>query len=70
MQRGSAQPHVYARDINALNIILPPTNLLVEFEQMAEKYYSNIAALSLQIKLLTESRDRLLPKLMSGEIEV
>ena len=70
MQRGSAQPHVYARDINALNIILPPTNLLVEFEHMAEKYYSNIAALSLQIKLLTESRDRLLPKLMSGEIEV
>ena len=34
------------------------------------KYFDEIKELSSQIRLLTESRDRLLPKLMSGEITV
>lgn len=31
LQKGSAQPHVYAKDINALELIKPPTKLLIKY---------------------------------------
>ena len=70
MQKGSAQQHVYAKDINAMLICVPSEELLKLFEQKASIYFGVIASLQLQIKHLTEARDRLLPKLMSGEIAV
>ena len=69
MQKGSAQPHVYAKDINALPLNIPTDIILNTFERRASLYYNSISALTKQIRLLTEARDRLLPKLMSGEIE-
>lgn len=70
LQKGSAQPHVYAKDINAMSILIPPDSILYSFCKVAEKYYTMIGKLQLQIKKLSEARDRLLPKLMSGELEV
>ena len=70
MQKGAAQPHVYAKDINALDIMVPDAELLIRFEDYASKYFNKVQSLQSQLRLLTEARDRLLPKLMSGEIEV
>ena len=70
MQRGAAQPHVYAKDINSLEICIPVESILKSFEKNASKYFDTISSLQFQIHLLTEARDRLLPKLMSGEIAV
>ena len=70
MQKGAAQPHVYAKDINALDLCVPNKNVLKSFENKVSKYFDSIASLQSQIRLLTETRDRLLPKLMSGEIDV
>lgn len=70
MQKGAAQPHVYAKDINALDLCVPNKNVLKSFENKVSKYFDTISSLQSQIRLLTESRDRLLPKLMSGEIAV
>ncbi len=70
MQKGAAQPHVYAKDINALDLCIPTDYVLESFEEKASKYFGTISSLQSQIRLLTEARDRLLPKLMSGEIEV
>ena len=48
-----------------------PTDALVErFNAVANDVDTKIAGLAEQIALLTEARDRLLPKLMSGEMEV
>ena len=69
MQKGAAQPHVYAKDINALEICIPNKNVLKSFENNASKYFDTIESFQFQIRHLTEARDRLLPKLMSGEIE-
>ena len=68
MQKGSAQPHVYAKDINALPLNIPTDIILNTFERRASLYYNSVSALTKQIRLLTETRDRLLPKLMSSEI--
>ena len=70
MQKGAAQPHVYAKDINQMSLILPTQDILKSFEKISKKYFDYIENLSSQITLLTEARDRLLPKLMSGEIEI
>ena len=70
MQKGAAQPHVYAKDINAMDLCMPDERILEKFEGKASKYFDTIASLQSQIRLLTEARDRLLPKLMSEEIKV
>ena len=49
---------------------MPSDNILDSFERHVNPYFTRINNLSNQIQLLTEARDRLLPKLMSGEIEV
>ena len=69
MQKGAAQPHVYAKDINNLATCIPTESVLKSFEEKASKYFGTISSLQSQIRLLTEARDRLLPKLMSREIE-
>ena len=70
MQKGAAQPHVYAKDINSLGLCIPIESILKSFEGKISKYFDSISSLQSQIRLLTEARDRLLPKLMSGEIDV
>ena len=70
LQKGSAQPHVYAKDINALHICVPNEDLLHRFCDFAEPLFSQIGLLEKQNKDLAQVRDRLLPKLMSGEVEV
>ena len=70
LQRGSAQPHVYVKDINEIKILRPSKKVLERFDSFANAYFSAIAVNERIIKELTEARNRLLPKLMSGEVEV
>lgn len=70
LQKGAAQPHVYAKDINALNVIIPTDEVLVKYTDMVTPYYGKIAILEHQILGAKQARDRLLPKLMNGEIEI
>ena len=70
LQKGSAQPHVYAKDVNAMKLTIPDTELLERFCEYAGKIFELIGKRERQNKFLSEARDRLLPKLMSGEIEV
>lgn len=70
LQKGAAQPHVYPKDINALALCCPHNDILDSFESKISYYFDLISSLQKQIHKLTEARDRLLPKLIGGEIEV
>ena len=70
MQKGAAQPHVYAKDLNAMKVVVPSDSIMELFQAQADPIFTKIGKLEKQIKLLSEARDRLLPKLMNGEIEV
>ena len=70
LQKGAAQPHVYAKDINALKLFLPTEDVLESYCKYVSVYFEKIKALQRQIEISSQARDRLLPKLMSGEIEV
>ena len=70
LANGAAQQNVSPIRIGEMKILLPNNELLQEFESIARKSIARIISLQSQIRLLTEARDRLLPKLMSGEITV
>lgn len=50
--------------------IIPCEDVMVRYDKVARNIDDKIAILDRQIELLTQARDRLLPKLMSGEVEV
>ena len=63
----------YARHFKYLKEeeIIVPTSLIANvFSKHVAKWYVKIQQNREQLRLLTEARDRLLPKLMSGAIEV
>lgn len=69
-QRGSAQPHVYPKHVNTLKLLLPTDELTNVYELQIKPLFELQAAHEARIAAAREARDRLLPKLMSGEIEV
>ena len=52
------------------DIVCPSEIILLQFQDKASLVLKKEKTLSLQLRLLTEARDRFLPKLMSGEITV
>lgn len=69
-QIGSAQPHVYPKDINRIKTCTPPKELRIKANFIFSKFHKEINKLAQQNALLTRQRDLLLPRLMSGKIEV
>ena len=68
LQQGAAQPHVYPKDINALEVALPKSDdLLDNFEESVEPLFSQCGVLAKQNTALASARDMLLPRLMKGE---
>ena len=69
-QTGAVQPHVKAGDINSFNIVKPDERYLEEFNKKVTPYFAEIANKTREINTLSQLRDTLLPKLMSGELKV
>jgi len=57
-------------DFEAIEIIIPPTDMVKKFELKASHLDKKIYSNSLQIHTLEKLRDTLLPKLISGEVRV
>ena len=70
LANGAAQQNVSPIRIGEMKILLPNKEVLHKFESITSKSIVGIISFQSQIRLLTEARDRLLPKLMSGEIEI
>ena len=78
--RYSEQISPFANGVNVLHLkpeaimnmimVVPSRDVLERYENLFESYRRKIELLEKQSNYLTEARDRLLPKLMSGEIEV
>ena len=67
---GSTMKHIQRNKLDQVFVNVPDDEIMTSYSDLAECMRNQILHLSSQIRLLTESRDRLLPKLMSGEIEV
>lgn len=67
---GSAQPKFNKTDFKNLPIFLPPNDLLEQFHQTVKPMFDLIEKNNEENQALTVIRDTLLPKLMSGELDV
>ena len=70
ISKGTAQKNLSPIETGKLKIKIPPTNIMSQFEESAMDLLDMIVSNNEQIQTLISLRDSLLPKLISGEIEV
>ena len=70
LQCGAAQPHVYPKNLNKLCVLIPTDELIHKYNNFVKPYYDEIKILNQHNQLLIKQRDMLLPRLMSGKLEV
>ena len=70
LNKNAAQPGLNQKALLDLGILRPSENFVSAFRKEVEPLMKALFSKANQIHLLTEARDRLLPKLMSGEIIV
>ena len=70
MNAGSAVPSMTTDILNAMEVVIPSASALEEFESLVAPMYEAMEANDVQSKALFQMRDTLLPKLMSGAIDV
>lgn len=67
---GVAQPKISQARLSAKKIIIPKAELITAYHNNVKSIFDCILILEKQMDFAKEARDRLLPKLMRGELEV
>lgn len=70
LNAGSAVPSMTTDILNAMELRIPDTDTLSKFESIVAPMYQNIQLNTQESGKLAELRDSLLPRLMSGELDV
>lgn len=65
---GATQVSLTNEGLKKIRVVLPTKDVAEEYSRIVEPYIEKAEQLKGSIKLLSQARDRLLPKLMSGEI--
>ena len=68
--QGSAQPNISSSDIMTTPIYLPSKYFVDEFNELCKPIFETLITNKYENEQLAKLRDTLLPKLMSGEIDV
>lgn len=67
---GAAQQNISQDLIKNIKIVMPPDDVLIQFEKKIDYFYNAIRLLTIQNQNLIKQRDLLLSWLMSGKLEV
>jgi len=67
---GAVQPKICQANLRSVQVVIPPEHNLREYNDLVEPLFSLFRANEEECKTFTALRDMLLPKLMSGEIDV
>ena len=67
---GAVQPKISQANLRSVQVVIPPEHNLREYNDLVEPLFSLFRANEEECKTFTALRDTLLPKLMSGEIDV
>ena len=70
ISKGTAQKNLSPVETGKLKMEIPPTNIMSQFEESAMNLLNMTVSNNEQIQNLTSLRDSLLPKLISGKIEI
>ena len=67
---GAVQPKISQANLCSVPVIIPPREVVEEFNSTISSFFTMIRGLSDENNRLAQLRDSLLPKLMRGEIDV
>jgi type I restriction enzyme, S subunit len=67
---GAAQPNISSEQILGIKTLIPDENLLIKFENIVKEIYLDILFLNFKNQNLKETRDLLLPRLISGKLDI
>ncbi len=67
---GATVPSLRLNNFNDFKVLLPKKELCSQYNEIAEKMNDEILLLKNKNELLAKQRDMLLPRLMSGKLEV
>ncbi|NJO24720.1 MAG: hypothetical protein HC867_01440 [Bacteroidia bacterium] len=67
---GSTFPEISKSDFRSLEVVLPSPNIMNQHKEIAEPIFNSIENNQKEIQTLTQLRDSLLPRLMSGKLRV
>lgn len=67
---GAVQPKISQANLRSIQVVIPPTTELEAFNELIRPMFDQIRQNQDQNKALAAMRDALLPKLMSGEVDV
>ena len=70
LRTGAQQPHINKETVEAINVVLPPANIMGAYINKAESIYNAIFNNAKEVEELTKQRDELLPLLMNGQASV
>jgi type I restriction enzyme S subunit len=67
---GAVQPKISQANLNKVPVLIPDANELESFDSTIQPFFAQIRNLRAENNRLATTRDTLLPRLMSGEIDV
>ena len=67
---GAVQPKLNQGNLKSIPCVIPSVEVSTSFGSIIEPFFSNIRRLVDEIKTLSELRDSLLPRLISGELQI
>lgn len=70
LRTGAQQPHINKETVEAINVVLPPANIMGAYINIAESIYNVLFNNAKEVEELTKQRDEFLPLLMNGQASV
>ena len=67
---GTTMPYVRWKDMKLMPVLIPNKQIATSFDSLVKPIINRVGLLAHHISELGQARNRLLPKLMSGEVEV
>lgn len=70
INKNAAQPGINKTELRSIPIVLPPSDLIAEFEGLVSPSIRQVFLLAKAQRVLSKTRDLLLPRLISGKLSV
>lgn len=70
MAGGTTFAEISKSAFKTINLVIPSKNIIAEFTRLAHQHFEKVVSNTRQITALTNLRDTLLPKLISGELSL
>jgi type I restriction enzyme S subunit len=70
LNTGSAIPQITSNNLGFVRVLLPDEKIQIAYENLISPFYEEIQVLKMKIEFLKQTRDLLLPRLISGKLSV